>query len=74
MRDYTRITVALSKDEFTALRETAAKEYRHPREQARWLLRQVLGIAEHPVTETQNGIGRARQDTVTNAVPNLSCP
>ena len=42
MRDYTRITVDLSKDEFVALREAASKEYRHPREQARWLLRQLL--------------------------------
>ena len=42
MRNYTRITVDLSQDEFTALRDAALKEYRHPREQARWLLRQLL--------------------------------
>jgi hypothetical protein len=42
MNEFTRITVPLSRDEFFALRAAAGKEYRHPREQARWLLRQVL--------------------------------
>jgi hypothetical protein len=46
MNNFTRITVPLSKDEFFALREAASKNYRHPREQARWLLRQVLVIAD----------------------------
>lgn len=39
---YTRITVPLSKDEFEALRDAASREYRHPREQARFILHQVL--------------------------------
>ena len=39
---HTRITVALSRDEFEALRETALKAYRHPRDQARYILRSVL--------------------------------
>lgn len=39
---YTRITVPLSKDEFEALRTAAQTDYRHPREQARYLLRSIL--------------------------------
>lgn len=39
---YTRITVPLSQDEFEALRESAQQDYRHPREQARFLLRSLL--------------------------------
>lgn len=38
----TRITVTLSMTEWRALRERAVSEYRHPREQARFLLRDVL--------------------------------
>lgn len=39
---YTRITVPLSKQEFTALQASAQQEYRHPRDQARFLLRSIL--------------------------------
>lgn len=39
---YTRITVPLSLEEFEALRESAQQDYRHPREQARFLLRHLL--------------------------------
>jgi len=38
----TRITVTLSMDEWKALRDRAVSEYRHPRDQARFLLRDVL--------------------------------
>lgn len=44
MNDFTRITVPLSRDEFLALRDAAGMEYRHPREHARWMLRQALGL------------------------------
>lgn len=44
MTHFTRITVPLGKDEFHALRENADREYRHPREQARYLLRLALGL------------------------------
>lgn len=44
MTHFTRITVPLGKDEFQALRENADREYRHPREQARYLLRLALGL------------------------------
>ena len=49
LNDYTRITILLSRDEFTALREKAISEYRHPRDQARYLLRQTLGLATDDV-------------------------
>lgn len=39
---YTRITVPLSKDEFEALQDLARLDYRHPREQARYLLGTLL--------------------------------
>jgi len=42
MREYTRITVPLGREEFDALRESAKQDYRHPREQARYLLRKLL--------------------------------
>lgn len=42
MPDQYRITVPLSREEFIALSKTAQDEYRHPREQARYILRSVL--------------------------------
>jgi hypothetical protein len=39
---YTRITVPLSREEFSALQASAQQEYRHPRDQARFLLRSIL--------------------------------
>jgi hypothetical protein len=50
---YTRITVPLSKDEFEALQTAAQIEYRHPREQARYLLRSLL-LGEQ-TAENKNG-------------------
>lgn len=45
---YTRITVPLSKEEFEALRTAAQTDYRHPREQARYLLRIILLGEQEP--------------------------
>lgn len=42
LNQHTRISVPLSKDEWEALRDNAIKEYRDPRDHARYLLRQVL--------------------------------
>lgn len=39
---YTRISVPLSQEEFIALSESARQEFRHPRDQARYLLRKIL--------------------------------
>jgi len=44
MTHFTRITVPLGKDEFHALREMSDRDYRQPREQARYLLRCALGL------------------------------
>ncbi len=44
MRELTRVAIPLSKDEFLALQERASQEYRHPRDQARYLLRAALGL------------------------------
>lgn len=42
MNRFTRITVPLSKQEWETLQISAAQEYRHPREQARYLIRCAL--------------------------------
>lgn len=52
MNEHTRITVPLSRDEFEALRNSAFRDYRHPREQARYLLRCLL-LGE-PATQINN--------------------
>jgi hypothetical protein len=57
MNEYTRITVPLSKDEFAALRDTAGNEYRHPRDHARYLLREALGLTG----ETRPNANRASE-------------
>jgi len=57
---YTRITVPLSREELNALRDAADREYRHPRDQARYLVRQALGLAEKPpAAEKHNGAAQA---------------
>lgn len=48
-----RITVPLGSDEFIALRESATGSYRHPRDQARYLLRVALGLAATDQQTTQ---------------------
>lgn len=58
---YTRITVPLSKQEWEALRDASQQEYRHPREQARYLLRRVLFGESVPSTSLS-----AIQHTVAN--------
>lgn len=41
-----RITVPLTDDELQSLRESAQKDLRNAKDQARWLLRQALGLDE----------------------------
>lgn len=53
---YTRITVPLSREELNALRDAADREYRHPRDQARYLVRQALGLTSE---EKHNGAAQA---------------
>lgn len=57
MDTFARITVSLSKDEFAALRDVAGQEYRHPREQARWLLRLALGLSEVQENANRGALG-----------------
>lgn len=42
MNEFRRITVALGRDEWERLRIAANEQYRHPRDQARYILRTVL--------------------------------
>jgi hypothetical protein len=42
MNDYRRITLVLGRDEWERLRQVAERDYRHPRDQARAILRRVL--------------------------------
>ena len=42
MNDYKRITLVLGRDEWERLRQVAERDYRHPRDQARAILRRVL--------------------------------
>ena len=53
MNEFTRITVPLSRSEFVALRDMAGSEYRHPREQARYLLRAALGVTNDNISPQQ---------------------
>ena len=45
MNEVTRITIPVSPDEVAALRQAADRDFRHPRDQARFLLRYALGLA-----------------------------
>ena len=62
---YTRIVVPLSREELNALRDAADREYRHPRDQARYLVRQALGLTDSE--GKYNGAG-VRQDMTGAAV------
>lgn len=53
---YTRITVPLSQVEFEALKASAQRDYRHPRDQARYLLHLVL-LNEPLVPSPANEVG-----------------
>ena len=46
MTYHTKIYVPLGRDEWVALRDMAEGEYRNPRDQARVLLRQALGLSQ----------------------------
>lgn len=49
----TKISVPLTHDEFTALSSAATRELRAPRDQARFILRQALGLTN----EQKNNAG-----------------
>ena len=50
---FTRISVPLSRDEYAALFGAAEREYRHPRDQARAILRAAL-LRDPPDPATKN--------------------
>lgn len=66
MERFTRIQVPLGRDEYAALLQAAISDYRHPRDQARAILRaallgdagQVIDVAE----EKHNGAVRLLAD------------
>lgn len=58
---YTRIYVPLGRDEFIALRESAENSYRHPRDQARYLLRLALGLEDTRETVWKDGEEQAAE-------------
>ena len=47
-RPYNRIMVPFDREEWVKLRQTAESDMRHPRDQARFILRQALGLEDKP--------------------------
>jgi len=64
---FTRIQVPLGRDEYAALLKAAMSDYRHPRDQARAILRAALlgnqPDSDGPNMEKHNGAVSIRQDT-----------
>lgn len=53
MEELTKLQVWLSTSEWEALRSVAQRQYRHPREQARYIIRHaLLGDADKSATDT----------------------
>lgn len=65
---YRTMTIVLSEDEVNALRRSAEVDLRRPRDQARYLVRQALGLAEKPATATKHNGAEVRQDITGAAV------
>lgn len=55
MSDFVRMTIAIPKDAYARLRESAQQEMRQPRQQAHWLLYQSLGLTEQPQKNADRG-------------------
>ena len=62
-KPYNRIMVPFDREEWVKLRQVAESDMRHPRDQARFILRQALGL----VPEKTQSAG-VRQDTTGAAV------
>lgn len=65
MTRQTSINVPLEQAEVDALRRVAANELRHPRDQARYLLRVGLGLAAPPALYATNPIAEVSQTAAT---------
>jgi hypothetical protein len=50
---YKRLTLTFTPDEMSALREVARREYRNPRDQAKYLLLVALGQADRTDGDTK---------------------
>ena len=70
---YRTMTIVLSDDEAHALRRSAEVDLRRPRDQARYLVRQALGLAE-PNGEKHNGAVTALGSDTGAAVLTLQAP
>lgn len=57
MNEYAGVNVRLSREEFERLAHTANRDLRHPRDQARYLLRLALGLTDgqQPAPMTDRG-------------------
>ena len=67
-RPYNRIMVPFDRDEWVRLRQTAESEMRNPRDQARYLVRQALGLADKPPNGEKHSGAGVRQDITGAAV------
>lgn len=65
---YTRITVPLSYNEFVALSQSAQCDLRHPRDQARHILRQALGLTETEQESKRDNAGATGNQPHTGIV------
>ncbi len=66
-KQYARISIHLSKDEFIALSKSAQEDLRPPRDHARYLLRRVL-LGEHSVPDV------AEKSATTTQLPTGTTP
>ena len=62
MNEYRRIYIPLSREEFIALSESARCDYRHPRDQARFIIRAALG-GDSPPNAKQKKTTSAKLET-----------
>lgn len=68
---YRTMTIVLSDDEVNALRKSAEVDLRRPRDQARYLVRQALGLADKPPNEAKYSGAGVRSDITGAAVTTL---
>lgn len=66
MNEYAGVNIRLSREEYSQLTQQAQRELRHPRDHARYLLRQALGLTSEDVLPQQ---AHNRAGAVSQAVP-----
>ena len=67
MKEYAGINVRLSREEFDRLCETAQRDMRLPRDQARYLLRLALGLGTNELFRDLPVSGQHNAEEVPNA-------